>query len=220
MKKAMKVLLVVACAALLVVGSVFGTLAYLTDTEEVVNTFTVGSVQIKLDEATIDPETGKAVENADRVQKNEGIKLIPGRVVDKDPTVTVIGGSEECYVRVRMSVTWQNAANGLFEDQEYADWFNFGQNWIAKGLISDVDNGDGTYTETFEFWYNGAVAKAAADTELQPLFTEITIPGELTNEQVAAINNSTVTVVAHAIQAEGFADAEAAWAAFDAQGTP
>ncbi len=51
--KKFKALLVVACALLLVAASVFGTMAYLTSTDTVTNTFTVGSVAIKLDEADV-----------------------------------------------------------------------------------------------------------------------------------------------------------------------
>lgn len=49
MKRNTKALLIVLCVALLVTGTVVGTLAYLADTDEVVNTFTVGNVDIKLD---------------------------------------------------------------------------------------------------------------------------------------------------------------------------
>ena len=51
MKSAKKAIIAALCAVMLVVGSVAGTMAYLTSTDEVVNTFTVGNVQIKLDEA-------------------------------------------------------------------------------------------------------------------------------------------------------------------------
>ena len=49
MKKS-KVLLTLLCAVALVATSVFGTLAYLTSQDAVVNTFTIGSVVITLDE--------------------------------------------------------------------------------------------------------------------------------------------------------------------------
>ena len=49
MKSKKKVFVTVLCAVLLVAASVLGTMAYLTSNDEVVNTFTVGNVQIKLD---------------------------------------------------------------------------------------------------------------------------------------------------------------------------
>ena len=48
-----KSLLACHCALLLVAAGVFGTLAYLTGTDTVNNTFTVGSVKITLDEGQV-----------------------------------------------------------------------------------------------------------------------------------------------------------------------
>ena len=54
MKKTRKILLMAACAVLLVCISVGATVAYLTSTDTVTNTFTVGQVAITLDEAKVD----------------------------------------------------------------------------------------------------------------------------------------------------------------------
>ena len=67
--KKFKALLVVACALLLVAASVFGTMAYLTSTDTVTNTFTVGKVAIKLDEAKVNTD-GTPVANSERVKAN------------------------------------------------------------------------------------------------------------------------------------------------------
>lgn len=98
------------CAVLLVAASVLGTMAYLTDSKEVNNTFTVGNVSIKLDEAKVD-DMGNLVKNQDgtlvnRVTEND-YKLLPGHTYVKDPTVTVLTPSVESYVR--MKVTFNNA---------------------------------------------------------------------------------------------------------------
>lgn len=111
-----RILLLLACAVLLVSLSVGATLAYLTSTADVTNTFTVGNVEIKLDEATVDPETGKAKIPANRTEDgNQLVRMVPGRKIDKDPTVTVLAGSEDCYVRVKVTVTvpkWEQSATG------------------------------------------------------------------------------------------------------------
>ena len=52
--KKMKTVLLCISVVILVFASVMGTLAYLSDTDEVVNTFTVGNVDITLDEADVD----------------------------------------------------------------------------------------------------------------------------------------------------------------------
>lgn len=99
MKTRSKALLLTLCAVLLVAASVLGTMAYLTSTDEVTNTFTVGQVKIKLDEAKANPD-GSLVANADRVKANE-YKLLPGHTYNKDPMVTVLSGSESSYCRFR-----------------------------------------------------------------------------------------------------------------------
>lgn len=54
--KARKILVSLAALALVAAISIGGTLAYLTSKDEVVNSFTVGSVGITLDEAAVDTD--------------------------------------------------------------------------------------------------------------------------------------------------------------------
>ena len=220
MEKAKKVLLLLMCAVLLVGMTIMGTVAYLTDTDTVTNTFTVGKVDITLQEYEIIGETGKKTENL--VSGNDNIRMIPGREIQKEPVLTVVGGSEECYVRMFVKVTWPKEAIGLFNDQAYAAWFEtndqagFDTNWGKGNLIRNGTNAAGGYgdgVEIFEFRYQTKVAKSDDSTKLNPLFTAITIPEELSPEQLAAINGSKIELIAQAIQAEGFTDAAAAFAA-------
>ena len=103
MKTTKKALLLAFCAVLLVVSTVFATLAYLTSTTQVVkNTFTVGKVEITLDEADVD-EYGEYGENVNaRTTSGNEYKLIPGHTYIKDPTVYVDSTSEKCYVFVEV----------------------------------------------------------------------------------------------------------------------
>lgn len=243
MKTRSKALLLTLCAVLLVAASVLGTMAYLTSTDEVNNTFTVGSVAITLDEAEVD-ENGTPVANADRVKSNE-YKLLPGHTYTKDPTVTVEKGSESSYVR--MKVTFNNATQiiALCTDPEFADevtgtenafplirMVNFVEANAAKwdGIIPDnmVDTeemlGNTKYcvynetadTLTYYFYYTETVAASDADVKLATLFDSIKVPDWVTGDQLAALDNFKINIVAEAIQADGFDNADAAWAAFAA----
>lgn len=107
MKKTKKALLLSLCAVMLVTASVLGTMAYLTSTDEVVNTFTVGNVAITLDETDVDNSTPG--EN-DRDQANE-YKLMPGKEYVKDPIVHVDADSEDCYLFVKV-------ANGIADIED------------------------------------------------------------------------------------------------------
>lgn len=122
MKKTMKKIVALGSgAALLVTASVMGTMAWLQDSDAVTNTFTVGNVTITLNEAPVDAN-GQATDG-DRVQAN-AYKLIPGKTYDKDPTVTVEAGSEDCYVYVEV----ENGIVDLEGETKIAD--QMATNWI------------------------------------------------------------------------------------------
>lgn len=242
MKTKSKALLLTLCAVLLVAASVLGTMAYLTSSAEVKNTFTIGKVEIKLDEAKVTAD-GIPVEGAARVTANS-YKLMPGTTYTKDPTVTVKAGSEESYVR--MKVTFNNAAEiiALCTDPDMVDevtgvenafplirMVNFVEANAAKwdGIIPDnmMDTEEmlanakyfvydkPTDTLTYYFYYNETVAAPDGDVVLPVLFDKVTLPEWVTSDQLATLENFQITVVAEAIQADGFANAGAAWAAFN-----
>ena len=212
MKTKSKALLLTLCAVLLVAASVMGTMAYLTSTDKVENTFTVGNVAIKLDEAKVDTD-GTPVTPAERVKANS-YKLLPGHTYNKDPMVTVLKGSESSYVK--MTVTFSNARelDAIFapDGATLTNIFNGYDpaTWIDKGNTKDAT----ANTRTYVFWYKEAVAAPTADVVLDALFDSITVPGTITSEQLKTIQGMTITVNAYAIQADGFADAADAWSHF------
>lgn len=204
-----KKLTTVLAIVLVIAMSVVGTYAYLTSTDTVKNTFTVGDVQIKLDEAKANPD-GSLVPNADRVKANS-YKLLPGHKYNKDPMVTVLNGSESSYVK--MTVTFSDAAalDAIFAPNgaDMTSIFNGynSTNWELKNVTKDTENN----TRTYEFWYKDTVAAPDGDVALDALFDQIIVPGNITNDQLKTIEGMTITVNAYAIQADGFADAADAW---------
>ena len=223
MKTAKKAMLMTLCAIILVVATVFGTMAYLTSTDEVENTFTVGNVKITLDEAKVNTN-GSPVEGADRVKANE-YKLMPGHTYTKDPTIHVDAASEDCFIRAKVTLT--NAKEWIAIATKYAD--NKVENiikgtddniwWVSQPAVDETAN-----TVTYTFVYKneshtdelGKRIWTSTDSKDLVLFNEIAIPGDLTNDELAAVGSSKITVVAEAIQADGFDDADAAWAEFSA----
>lgn len=207
MKKTLTMVLAMVLVAAISVGA---TLAYLTSKDTVVNTFTVGNVQIKLDEAKANPD-GSLVANADRVKANS-YKLLPGHKYNKDPMVTVLKDSESSYVKMTVTFTKSDeldkifAPNGadmtsIFEGYDSATW-------LYKGNTEDT----AANTRTYEFWYKETVAAPNGDVALDALFDAIIVPETITNAQLATIEGMTITVNAYAIQADGFDDAADAWA--------
>lgn len=208
--KLRRVLLLVACAVLLVSLSVGATLAYLTyETEEVKNTFTVGSVVISLDETDVN-EYGVATGNP-RDTANE-YKLLPGHAYTKDPQVHVISGSEPAYIRILVEITDVEdlaAACGVavadFMPENFVEGWNESY-WPCYSMT--VENN----VCKLEFRYNGIVDARNAQVDLLPLFNTIKVPGTATNAQIAALNDMEINIIAHAMQADGFATAAEAWA--------
>lgn len=189
MKTTKKALLLALCAVLLVVSTVFATMAYLTSTTQVVkNTFTVGKVKITLDEAPVDVY-GNIVEGA-RVTENE-YKLLPGHFYTKDPTIHVVEKSEACYlfIKVTNDIAEIEADGATVADQLAAN------QWVV------VDAANGIYGKATPVdARNGAVNVA--------VFTSITIA---TDADVSTYTDKTITVQACAIQADGFDDMNDAW---------
>lgn len=229
-------------SALLIVSSVaFGTIAYMTDRAGVTNRFTVGNVDIVVDETVVDEE-GNPVEDPDydpndpehndpyqRTEEENEYPLTPGSEYVKDPTMTIGKGGEKSYVR--MIVTISNAAeiDAIFAElqTQYPDKypngfvpgdFVTGRNnaeWVRTG---DMVKNDVLNTYTLEFRYFEPVAPGAdADVVLPPLFETIKFPGELTNAHLSQLTDFAIDVDGHAIQTTGFDTVDAAWAAFDAQ---
>lgn len=237
MKSKHKALLLSMCAVLLVAVSIFGTLAYLTDSESVKNTFTVGSVDLSLDEAEVNPDGTYKNDHDDRVKANE-YHLLPGHTYYKDPTVTVDAGSEDAYVRMIVTVeridqlkaalpysetilsddgTTHQVMNPQYYDETgeifllqmlCGGWDS--NTWVFEGYTEKADGTEGYY----EFRYKEIVKKSESATKLEDLFETITVPGEIDNDHLAYLADVEIVVAAHAIQADGFGTADEAWAAF------
>lgn len=211
MKKS-KPLILALCVILLIAVTIAGTVAFLTDEDTVVNTFTVGKVDLRLDEAIVDedgnPGTG-------RTEEGNQYHLVPGKTYVKDPTVTVLKGSEESYVRMLVTVNCYDELTALFGDPFLPEQFVEGWDstvWVSTQAI-DLD--DAANTATYEFRYFETVEPTQdADVTLDALFDAIVVPETLTGEQLATIATLNITIEAHAIQASGFANADEAWAAF------
>ena len=213
MKK--KLTLVVTCIVLVAAMVIGGTLAYFTDSKTATNTFTMGNVNIKLDETDIKNPEG------DRVTSN-AYDVYPGEVVTKDPIVHNTG-KNGAYIRATVNVyNWMNLVAAYYPDFKETfpnDGYKAALNLLVGELgegwsVVDVVAGDtftiGQFDAKFVLKYDGVLA-AGADTTA--MFQTVTIPAGIDNAN--ADNFQSVKVVAQAIQADGFADWEAAFNAFD-----
>lgn len=218
MKK--KILSISLVVALLATGLIGATLAYFTDTEEASNTFTMGNVDITLDEAKVDRVDDAWVAGNDRVTSNEYEDIYPGVVLPKDPTVHN-EGTYGAFVRTKITVDFNKLA-GMQEDKELfnneaedGDLTNILNIDTANWTFADYEVDFANRTVTYTYNYN---TELASETDTEPVFTEVSIPAHLTNEVITAygLNNFNIDIIAEAIQADGFNNVTEAFAAFAA----
>jgi predicted ribosomally synthesized peptide with SipW-like signal peptide len=225
-KKALAAIIAVCVIVCLTAGA---SLAYLTDTKTATNTFTVGKVNIKLTETGSD---GKATEDG-----LTDLKLVPNTTTAKDPTVTVVKGSEPCYVRAKVKVTgisyFKNnignqslgdALKELFVQGEASGW-NIATDTNGVVVTEDTNKDEATIT----YYYSEIVNASEADVKIaNPVFTAVKCPTWVTETTANAKGDKafastfTVVVTAEAIQSAGFnanedntkSAADFAWEAF------
>ena len=211
----MKKKVVIITSFLLVTAlSICVTLAFLTDAEETKNTFTIGSVNISLYETDVN-EMGEPIEGAEPVTENT-YHLLPGKTYVKDPTITVENGSDESYIRMLVTLNLYKEIKEVFGEDFLPGNFVLGydqEKWIYIGGEENlVEN-----TITYEFRYHKTVDSLDGEKVLEPLFTELTVPGEVEAADLEKIADLEINVIGHAIQASGLPTAEEAWKAFDEQ---
>lgn len=182
-------------AALLIV-TVTPTFSWLSSqSEEVVNKFAGGTISILLDEAKVDTD-GKAIAGEDRTTSNS-YKYVAGAVLDKDPTPTVLKGSEECYVFLCVE-------NGL------SDKFTMNYDTQSWNAVSE----DGNKTV---YMYKEKVNALESETDvvLAPIFTTVTVAESLTAEDIESLGETTLSVTAYAVQTKSLEKDEAIKLAID-----
>ena len=181
MKKFYKVLTFALCAAMLVAGSIAGTLAYLSmKTDTKANTFTAGNINIELEQAT-------ALDTS---------KMVPGMTYTVNPVVTVKANSEKCWLFIKIEKT---ANFDTFLEYEMADGWtplkDSPEDSLEDGVFYRVVDATATDTD-FAVIEDNTVTADANCTKAQ-------------YDGLSA--NLDLNFTAYAVQFVGFNDKAAAW---------
>ena len=206
MKK--KVISLVLCAALLAVAVIGGTLAYFTDTTDTKeNTFTVGKVDIDIEETSPEKEgyqQGEATKNGYEYEN-----ILPNEKLSKLVVINVEEDSEDAWVYAKLTVKGYNelyaalTAAGLDATDFSALLLNKN---LGTGVVIDAwQDGD-----VFNIVYTNGVMKAEAT---WTLFDGIQVPQEFTQEIVAGLGEVELDVTGYAIQASEIKTAAEGWTA-------
>lgn len=213
MKKVMKPLLFTATAIMLVVATVFATMAYMTSSAAVSNVFTVGNVKLHMYETKVD-QNGKPVEplldaNGMKTADTNSYHLVPGGNYLKDPTIYVDGNSDPSYLFVRV----RNDLKAI-EKQDDTDHPTIVQQLAKKGWLeieraeTNVDavfvyvgaDVTGITAEQYFASNNKAhIVGGVADRKQYDVFSEFTLADKVSNLEI--YGGARVAIVAYAIQA-------------------
>lgn len=197
MKTKNKALLLSLCAVLLVAASVLGTMAYLTSQDAVVNTFSVGSISMSLDEKDVDNSTP----GDDDRDKANAYHLLPGHTYVKDPIIHIDPASEDAwvFVKVENGIADYEAENGKDGYTNIANQITVTNGWTA------LDGVEGVYYKEYD--------KDQEDKDLE-VFEEFKVADDANDKQGwADINAATpkINVTGYAVQRDGFDTAAKAW---------
>lgn len=166
------VALLLACVMALGVA-IGGTMAWLTDdTEAVVNTFTVGDINIELTESDTD------------ANGNRAYSFIPGETLKKDPKVTVEANSEDCWLFIKLDV----ADNGYGDADPILDWEIISDWTYFDTATKQAGTAPATYANGTYYFYR-QVNKSETAQEFKVLVDdEVTVSEKVTKDMVLYIN--------------------------------
>ena len=192
-KKIISLCLVAALAVVAIAGT---SLAYFTDKDAKTNTFTLGNVDIELNEENWAAPTA----------------AVPDVEYAKDPVVTNIG-ENDAWIRVDVTLSDAEAFTAAAEKHNITDLATiFGDHDETKWTLAGepVYNNEND-TLTYSYYYN-TILEDGESTEA--LFTSVTIPAVFDNDDMKEIEaDFTIDVTAHAIQtADSYSTAAGAFA--------
>lgn len=198
-------LLAIVLAMVLVFGcAAGGTLAWLkATTDSVVNTFTVGDINIDLKEHELltDGTLGDKL-----VIENRNYKMVPGNKLPKDPFVTVEANSEACWLFIQVTKSANfDTYMGFTVDVGPDSWTALGGEGNDGVYYREVD-ATGTDAVTFNV-LKGEGTEGFANGYVQ-------VHNSVTKTQLedARADAPTLTFTAYAVQKDNVASAADAWA--------
>lgn len=190
-----KLIALVTSLSLVAVVGIGATLAYFTDNASAQNVVTMGHVDISLTENEVTKdENGDYIVDDTKPVTEEGLEfegVLPGDTIPKNPTINLLEGSVDAYVRIKMDIT--AAAESTITQ---ADLDVLETNLRAQIL----EDANWYYNAADGYYYYTPVLSAE---ESAVLFETVTIPGEEWKNNTAD-QSFTIALQAEAIQADNF----------------
>ena len=237
----------VICAAVLAALSVTAgrTMSFFTATDTKTNVFTLGDLDIGLNEPEWDPTPGDN-------KTPDGSNMYPGYTVYKNPTVRNItsdrNGNEPCYMRVRVHIVdhqdapvtdeetlelirqmiyYDASYNGTYEQKGEAKYLTEGRipgysleelaSFPTVNPVFELDEMRSTPSVPV-YAYKGPDGDGILDCgEEAVLFSTVAVPTDWTQQELSRIGDFRLVITAEAVQCSGFEDREEAYEALDGE---
>lgn len=194
MEKKRNALLVV-LGVILAAGIIGGTVAWLTRTSSLTNTFTVGSFETPVTDPTDSSKSISIDGNLYEPSWDEDAehKLLPGNEYAKDPYVGIGAGSEDGVVYVYVK---NNFSNKIY--------FEINNGWSAVSGYATAGSKAGTYTSGLFKYDTVLTAKSNGDTwTTTPLFSKVEVADTANSTDFnTGSNDKTITVSSFLHQAK------------------
>lgn len=131
-----KIAIAIAAAALAGTCAIGGTLAWLTSTDTVTNTFTMGDVNMVITETMLGTDT--------RTEYGQEYKIVPGGSATKDPQFEIAEDSEDAWLFAYIDDTLMVDGTAAVEK------YNFAEGWVKVegNLYVYGTEAGGVYTPT------------------------------------------------------------------------
>ena len=150
-----------------------GSLAWLmTATDPVVNVFTYGNIQIKLEETT-----------------GDRYKMTPGKVLEKDPKISVLADSEDCWLFVKIEES---------DSEKLSDYIEY---TVADGWTA-LPEAPGVYFRTVDNTDRDVSFSVLKDNQVK-------VKGSVTRQMLEKLNDSNypkLTFTGYAVQRDANID--------------
>ncbi len=170
-------------------------LAYLSDTDSKINTFTVGQVKVTQEEPNF-PETPPT-------------NVVPGQEINKDPQVTN-NGKNTCFVFEKFTIPYQDwkvaSADGQIADSALVPMFYTikadGTDGINDGwtLVKEKVESDGSHTYVYGYGTADKMTELAVGKTTTPLFNKVRLQNIAVTDGSSNPRTYEIPVETYAIQ--------------------
>ncbi len=188
---------IIAAIVLLLGFLVGGAIAYFTDTDNATNVFTIGNVDIELEEPNWDTTDDDNNNVPDASQD-----LMPGQTIAKDPKINNISTTNPAYVFAKVEVPCTTATSPATPAELFSYTLNSGWTELSTAAVACTSGGSATHV--YYYGSGNTLTSLAAEASTPAVFNNVTLLSTLTGNEGLS-GNKNIVVTGYGIQTQGLA---------------